>query len=38
MIHEALINIHFAPKAHFFDPAVELDVGRQANGAHALQK
>ena len=37
IIHQR-VNIHFAPKPSFFDPAVELDAGREPNAAHRIQK
>ena len=37
IIHQR-VNIHFAPKPSFFDPAVELDTGREPNAAHRIQK
>ena len=37
IIHQR-VNINFAPKPSFFDPAVELDTGREPNAAHRIQK
>ena len=37
IIHQR-VNIHFAPKPSFFDPAVELDAGLEPNAAHRIQK
>ena len=37
IIHQR-VNINFAPKPSFFDPAVELDAGREPNAAHRIQK
>ena len=37
IIHQR-VNMHFAPKPSFFDPAVELDAGREPNAAHRIQK